>query len=246
MNKITEGVILAAGQGTRLRVVSGDKPKPLVKVGEHRLIDYGVENMIKYGVERVIIVVGYEHQQVRDHLAGSPYRDRIVFVQNDEWQKENGLSVLKAGEAVESDWFYLQMVDHLFDPRVFGHVAGFPRRDGYSYLCIDKDIPGVFDLPDATVLTLADDGSIATIGKELDNYDYCDTGLFLMSKDIFRYFQQAADMGRNTISNAVELAGNAGRFFTIDCTGYQWLDVDTEDAWVEAHRRLGIDLPQRD
>lgn len=245
MNKITEGVILAAGQGTRLRVVSGEKPKPLVKVGERRLIDYGIENMIRHGVERVIVVVGYEHDQVRDHLAGSPYRDRIVIVQNDEWRKENGLSVLRAGEAVQSDWFYLQMVDHLFDPAVFDHVAAFPRRDGYSYLCIDRDIPGVFDLPDATVLTLAEDGSIATIGKELPEFDYCDTGLFLMHREIFRFFRQAAESGRNTISNAVELAGNSGVFYTIDTTGFSWLDVDTEDAWMEAHRRLGLAIPGR-
>ena len=234
---LKEAVILAAGQGTRIRNVSGDRPKPLVEVAGKTLLDYGVENLLKNGIEKVVIVVGYEHQQIRDHVSRSAYSGSVVFVQNDEWMKENGISVFKAGEALEGDFFLLQMVDHLFDPGIYKKVLDFKREPGHSYLCIDRNIPGVFDLPDATKLVVEDNGSISSISKELPDYNACDTGLFLMSSDIFRYFKKAGEEGRNTISNAVQDAGRDDSFFTIDVTGFSWLDVDTHEAWEEAERR---------
>lgn len=234
---IREAVILAAGQGTRIRDVSGDRPKPLVTVGGRALLDIGVRNLLANGIERIIVVVGYEHRQIRDHVAAQDYRERIVFVQNDEWRKENGISVFLSRTAVEGEFFLLQMVDHIFDPAIYGRTMAFPRTAGHSYLCIDRDIPAVFDLPDATKLVVEADGSISSINKNLTDFNACDTGLFLMSRDIFGYFERAEAAGRNTISNAVEDAGRDNRFFTIDVTGISWLDVDTYEAWEEAERR---------
>ena len=204
------------------------------------LLDYGVTNLLDNGIEKVVLVVGYEHQQIRDHVAAASYRDSVVFVQNDDWMKENGISVFKAREALEGDFFLLQMVDHLFDPAIFKRVMDFNREPGHSYLCIDRDIPGVFDLPDATKLVVEENGSISSIAKELPEYNACDTGLFLMSSNIFGYFEKAGSEGRNTISNAVQDAGRDDTFFTIDVTGHSWLDVDTFEAWEEAERRAAL------
>jgi len=238
---IKEAVILAAGQGTRIRNLSGERPKPLVEVAGKTLLDSAVENLLSNGIERVVVVVGYEHQQIRDHVAAAPYRNSVVFVQNDEWMKENGISVFKAREALEDDFFLLQMVDHIFDRAIYREVINFDREQGHSYLCIDRDIQAVFDLPDATKLVVEENGSISSISKDLNDFNACDTGLFLMSSDIFKYFEQAGIQGRSTISNAVQDAGRANSFFTIDVTGIPWLDVDTYEAWEEAERRGALE-----
>jgi choline kinase len=237
---IKEAVILAAGQGTRIRGVSGERPKPLVPVGNRTLLDIGVENLLAHGVERIVVVVGYAQEQVRAHVAAMPWRDAVVFVQNDLWEKENGLSVFAARQALQEEWFFVQMVDHIFDNRIHTIADGFARQPGCSYLCIDRDIPAVHDLPDATKLRLSSDGSIAAIAKNLDDFDACDTGLFLMSRSIFPYFEKAIAAGRNTISHAVGDAGLAGVFRTIDVTGVAWLDVDTVEAHTEALRRIAV------
>ena len=234
---IREAVILAAGQGTRIKNVSGEQPKPLVDVHGRALLDIGVEHLLANGIERIIVVVGYEHGQIRTHVAEQPYRDSVVFIQNEEWQKENGISVFASRTAIEGEFFLLQMVDHIFDPVIYSKALEFPRQAGHSYLCIDRDIDGVFDLPDATKLVVEADGSISSIAKDPDRYNAFGPGLFLMSRDIFGYFERAEAAGRNTISNAVQDAGRDNRFFTIDVTGVSWLDVDTHDAWEEAMRR---------
>jgi len=237
---IAEAVILAAGQGTRIRAVSHDLPKPLVRVGDKTLLQYGVESLLAAGVQKIVCVVGYQHRAVRDYVAGMPWRDAITFVQNDEWQKENGLSVYAARKALTGEFFLLQMVDHLFDSAIFAKAIAAPREQGISYLCIDRDIPGVHDLDDATKLTVRPDTSIESIAKNLAEYNAVDCGLFVMNAAIFGFFEQAIRGGRNTISHAVEDAGRAGRFRTIDVTGARWIDVDTEEAWQEARRRLGV------
>jgi choline kinase len=237
---IREAVILAAGQGTRIRVISGDRPKPLVEVGGKTLLEIGVESLIASGIEKIVVVVGYEHQQVRDHVAGKPWRDKIVFVQNDEWKKENGLSVYAARTAILGQHFFVQMVDHIFDRSIFERAMRAPLVEGASYLCIDRDIPAVHDLDDATKLVVEADTSISSIAKMLPEFNAVDTGLFVMSRSIFDYFEQAIAGGRNTISHSVQDAGRAGAFFTIDVTGSSWIDVDTEEAWNEAVRRTGL------
>ncbi len=234
---ITEAVILAAGQGTRIRVISGDRPKPLVEVGGRSLLEIGVENLLASGIEKIVVVVGYEHQQVREHVAARPWRDRIVFVQNDEWKKENGLSVYAARTALSGEHFFVQMVDHIFDSGVYARAMQAGLRGGASYLCIDRDIPAVHDLDDATKLVVEPDSSISSIAKMLPEFNAVDTGLFVMSRRIFDFFGQAIAEGRNTISHSVQDAGRAGAFFTIDVTGSSWIDVDTEEAWHEAVRR---------
>ena len=234
---ITEAVILAAGQGTRIRVISGDRPKPLVEVCGKTLLQWGVETLLAVGVQKIIVVVGYEHRQVREHAATQSWRDAVVFVQNDEWKKENGLSVYAARQAVQGEHFFVQMVDHLFEKGIFDKALAAPLREGTSYLCVDRDIPGVHDLDDATKLVVEPDASISSISKNLDGFNAVDCGLFVMSRSIFTFFEKAIAAGRNTISNSVEDAGRAGRFYTIDVTGSRWLDVDTEEAWREAVRR---------
>jgi len=237
---ISEAVILAAGQGTRIRVISGDRPKPLVEVGGRTLLEIGVENLLASGITKIVVIVGYEHQQIRDFVATQPWSDRIVFVQNDEWMKENGLSVYAARTAITGDHFLVQMVDHVFDRSMLDKARDYPAKAGASYLCIDRDIPAVHDLDDATKLVVEPDASISSIAKMLPEYNAVDTGLFVMAREIFGFFERAIADGRNTISHSVQDAGRAGAFFTIDVTGSSWIDVDTEEAWNEAVRRYEI------
>ena len=60
-------VVMAAGKGTRMK---SDMPKVLVEVGGRPMIDYVVDALKEGGIERIIIIVGYKADLVREHLAG--------------------------------------------------------------------------------------------------------------------------------------------------------------------------------
>ena len=118
MISITDAVILMAGTGSRLR--AGDKPlpKPLVPIGGRPLISYTLDALQQVGITTLHVVVGYESELL---LAGLtplvPAGMRLHPIQNPEWQKQNGISLLCAAPHLSAP-FLLLMGDHLFETAV--------------------------------------------------------------------------------------------------------------------------------
>jgi UDP-N-acetylglucosamine diphosphorylase / glucose-1-phosphate thymidylyltransferase / UDP-N-acetylgalactosamine diphosphorylase / glucosamine-1-phosphate N-acetyltransferase / galactosamine-1-phosphate N-acetyltransferase len=80
---IKQAVILAAGEGKRMRPLTEEIPKPLIEVAGKPLIDYTLNNLKAVGVDEVIIIVGYLKEKIIDHL--SSYTDmKIDFVVQDK------------------------------------------------------------------------------------------------------------------------------------------------------------------
>jgi bifunctional UDP-N-acetylglucosamine pyrophosphorylase/glucosamine-1-phosphate N-acetyltransferase/UDP-N-acetylglucosamine pyrophosphorylase len=71
-------IVLAAGKGTRMK---SDLPKVLLPVAGRPMIDYVLEALAAGGVERIVVVVGYRGELVRQHLAGRP---GLTFVEQRE------------------------------------------------------------------------------------------------------------------------------------------------------------------
>ena len=121
---MNRAIILAAGMGTRL--VSGeDFPKPMKKVAGVPLIVRILRNLERAGITDVAIIVGYKHEVIREGLRGYRFRMNVEFVQNDEYEKPNGTSLLKAKDFVKGPTFVL-MSDHLWSPELFQAVQRYP------------------------------------------------------------------------------------------------------------------------
>jgi L-glutamine-phosphate cytidylyltransferase len=61
-------IILAAGQGTRIRSVHSERPKCLIEVDHTTILDHQLEALSMAGIDEVAIVVGYEKEQIIEHL----------------------------------------------------------------------------------------------------------------------------------------------------------------------------------
>ena len=62
------GVILAAGMAKRLRPLTDERPKCLLKVGERTLLQRTVDGMIAAGIRELVVVTGYRANMIRDFL----------------------------------------------------------------------------------------------------------------------------------------------------------------------------------
>ena len=80
-----KAIILAAGLGTRLRPMTENTPKALVKVNQKPLVEYQIEFLKERGIDDIIIVVGYLEEQF-DYLK-EKYGVRLVF--NDKYADYN-------------------------------------------------------------------------------------------------------------------------------------------------------------
>lgn len=79
-------VVLAAGEGTRMRPLTATRPKPMLPVAGRPLLAHTLETAAAAGASRIILVVGYEHQAVRDHFgreyAGIPIEYAVQAAQD--------------------------------------------------------------------------------------------------------------------------------------------------------------------
>ena len=73
-----KAVIMAGGQGTRLRSVSGDLPKPMVPVLGKPVLAYQIECLRKNGIEEIFLIIGYRGEAIREYFGdGSSFGVRI-------------------------------------------------------------------------------------------------------------------------------------------------------------------------
>lgn len=73
-------VILAAGKGTRLKPLTDNCPKPLVKVGDKTLLDHIVK-ALPSAVDELIIVVGYKGDMIKEHCGTEFHGRRVKYVE---------------------------------------------------------------------------------------------------------------------------------------------------------------------
>lgn len=79
-----QGIVPAAGEGTRLRPLTADKPKGLVEVAGRPLLTHALEALCDVGVSELVVVVGYEGEQIVDHYGETFEGVPITYVRQVE------------------------------------------------------------------------------------------------------------------------------------------------------------------
>jgi choline kinase len=237
MNTVREAVILMAGMGSRLRVPGQpDVPKPLTSILGKALIAYNLEALQSVGIETVYAVVGFEEQIVRRGTRELvPDGLNLQFVHNDEWQKQNGVSVLAAADALSGS-FLLAMSDHLYDRSIIEMLTHREQARAVE-LAVDRKIESIFDLDDAMKVVTERD-RVIRLAKNLKQFDAIDTGMFLCSPGVFHYLEEAKKNGDCSLAEGVQLAANDSQVTAVDIGPAWWQDVDTPEMLAAAEEHL--------
>jgi choline kinase len=235
-------LVIAAGQGTRLRAIAGSKP--LAKIGGVPLIEHVVRLALAGGASEFVVVTGYGAEAVESFLADLAGRLGVPVeaVRNDDWRCPNGLSVLAAQPHLGAE-FVLLMGDHLFDPSILRDMIAAGRSGADLVLAVDRHVDDPrLDLDDATKIELGESGRIRRVGKTLPRYDAIDTGIFIATPALPEAIRASvAAGGSGSLSEGVQALADAGRALAWDCGGRWWLDVDDEAAFAKAEAALARD-----
>ena len=230
-------LIIAAGQGTRLK--KKGEVKPLVSLLGVPLIERVIRSAIEGGATEFYVVTGYQEMLITNFL--KPLEERLqislTLIHNDEWQAENGLSVLKARDRI-NDQFLLLMADHLFDPDIIRSLRGHPLNEGDVLLAVDTDTQNsLVDMEDVTKVHIQN-GKILNIGKTIDEFNGFDTGCFLCTTAIFEAIEEAQNIHHDTtLSGAIRVLGERQHAKAVPTQKF-WIDVDDDQAFGKAERYL--------
>jgi choline kinase len=232
----TKAVILAAGQGSRLRELGPSKP--LTHVGGVPLIERVIRSAIEGGADGIVVVVGYLGDQVRAFLDGLAPRVGvpIEIAPNPDWQLSNGRSILAAAPLISAP-FHILMSDHLFDPEIMRGLRRTALPAGAGRLATDSNLtnPNV-DLDDVTKV-LHVDGRITEIGKTIATYNAFDTGVFYVSPALIDAINTSiAESGDDSLSGGVRKLARSGLMEAVDIGSRDWIDVDDPAAHGLASR----------
>ena len=149
-----QAIILAAGMGKRLKELTQNNTKCMVKVNGVTLIDRMLHQIEMQHLSRIVIVIGYEGQKLMDYIGTLNIQTPIVYINNPIFDKTNNIYSL----ALAKDWLckddtLLFESDLIFEDSVLEALVNDPRE---TLALVDKYESWM----DGTCVKLADDDSI--------------------------------------------------------------------------------------
>jgi len=234
-------LIIAAGRGSRL--AHRFPLKPLAPLAGTPLIERVMGLAAGQGVGEFVIVGGYRRRELERFTQEAAARLHVVatVIENAEWQRENGHSVLAARESLPGD-FVLLMADHLFAGALLGVALRATLNPGQAALVVDFRIAGHphVDLDDVTRVRVRN-GRILDIGKRLPTFNAFDTGIFRCTSGLFSALEESMRRGDGSLSGGMRVLARSGDALALDGGGRFWIDVDDERAFALAEDLLGGD-----
>ncbi|MDD3407121.1 MAG: sugar phosphate nucleotidyltransferase [Methanomicrobium sp.] len=172
-----QAVILAGGEGSRLRPLTRGQPKVMIPVSNRPVIDYVIEALLKNGIRDIIVVAGYRREQLIRYLNGLD-TDIKVAVQ----KKQLGAAdALRSAEALIEGDFLLLPGDNYIDSDSIASI----KNEKNAMLVSPHPYPsnyGVVDIEDGFVKKIVEKPDVS--GDMMVS-----TGIFSLTKDFFSYPQ---------------------------------------------------------
>lgn len=232
-----KAVIIAAGMGSRIKDQTDGSPKTLLPFKDVTILSTILNNIAQAGISEFIIIVGYMSEQIINYLSKNEnFGFQITIVNNNEWMKGNGISVLAAENCVGEGQFLLSMSDHIVSISALKKIADFVSNK--NLLLVDPDIQNNFDIDDATKVEV-NGINIINIGKDISNYNNLDCGIFRLNKSFFSAMRKQLKNNNESISAAInELIKKRDiQAVQINNEDY-WFDIDTSEAYNNCISKL--------
>ncbi len=231
-------LIIAAGQGSRLRQKA--ESKPLVPLQGTPLIEHVINSARRGGVDEFFVVSGYQGELLRSHLGLVASRDGVVInhIVNEGWREPNGISVLQAKARI-TDPFILLMSDHLFDPTIVEQLLSCSLPAEGVVLATDGNLNNPYVDMDDVTRVYERNGFIKEIGKGIAQYNAFDTGIFFCTPALFSALETSVQRDQNaSLSGGIRVLAETNSALCEDIGGRFWLDIDDSRTYVKAEVAL--------
>jgi glucose-1-phosphate thymidylyltransferase len=236
-----KAVVLAAGEGTRLKPLTEDTPKALVEVAGRPLLDHVFEQLIQLDISELVVVVGHMKQQIIDRYEDA-YRGVPITYAHQREQLGLAHALLQAEPYVE-DGFALMLGDNVFQANL-ADVVERQRRGDVDAAFLVEEVP-FSDAGRYGVCRTTEEGEIVEVVEKPDDppSNLVMTGFYTFSPAIFHacHLVQPSGRGEYELPDAVDLLLESGRTIeAIPMDGWR-VDIGYPEDRTRAERRLRTD-----
>ena len=123
-------IILAAGMASRLRPLTNNTPKCLLKIGERSLLQRSIDALTSNGIKEIVIVTGYLHNLIEKSVKEQYPDINVSFIHNDVYDSTNNIySLWLARPKADGEEILLLDSDLLYDPKIITRVLNTPAEN---------------------------------------------------------------------------------------------------------------------
>jgi mannose-1-phosphate guanylyltransferase len=223
-------LILAGGEGTRLRPLTSTMPKPVVPLVDRPFISYMLEWLHRHDVDDVILSCGFMAAGVRDVMGdGSSLGIRLRYVEEPKPLGTGG--ALKFAEELLDERFFMLNGDVLTDMDLTAQLEQHERTGARATLAL----MGVEDPSAYGLVRLGSDCAVTEFvekpGPEQIDTNLVNAGAYILERDVLDAMPRA---GTNVSIEREVFPGLVGRgLFGYESGGY-WLDIGTPARYLQA------------
>lgn len=179
-----KAIILAAGQGIRLKPLTDDRPKCMVEFNGKPIIDYIVETLLNSNISDITVVNGYKKEVLENHLKDKD----IKFYTNARYDSTNMVATLFCAEEEMNDDLIISYADIVYNKDVLNKL----KEDKSDFaIIVDKNWKELWQkrmenpLNDAETMKIDHEEFVYELGKKPQSYDEIEgqyIGLIKISK----------------------------------------------------------------
>lgn len=220
-----DAVIMAGGKGTRLRPLTLDTPKPLLKVGDKPIMEHNVDRLSIYGIDDFHVSVNYLGEQLVDYFGNGVNKNiNIEYI----WEKEplGTIGALATIGNIQHDYVLVTNSDLLTNLDYESFFMDFITKDADLSVVT---IPYKVDIPYA-VLETTDDRVVNFKEKPTYTY-YSNAGIYLMKKEVLDRIPKGSFYNATDLMEA--LIKSNKKVVSYPFVGY-WLDVGKHEDFIKA------------
>jgi len=178
-----QALILAAGMGKRLKDLTKDSAKCMVKVNGKTLIERMLHYLDKLKLNEIAIVVGYKGEELISYIKSLSLKTPISFIRNDIYSKTNNIySLYLARDYLTRDDTLLLESDLIFDDGVLNRIISNP----YPNLAL---VAKYENWMDGTVVTIDNESNITSF-VEKKEFDYNSIDSYYKTVNIYKFSKQ--------------------------------------------------------
>ena len=246
-----KAVILAAGEGKRLRPITSTRPKPMIPIAGKPLLEHTILGLKAAGINEVLLIVGYKEQQIKDYFGNGidKFNIKIEYITQEEYLG-TAHATGYAKDFVNNETFLMMYGDILVDPNVFKEVVekfNDTKPEGIISL-IEVNNPQEYG-----IITLDSDGYVQKITEkpspELKLGNLANAGVFVFDSLIFKAIEMTEKSVRDeyefTDSMEILIEGLKGRIIRYTIKDRFWSDIGLPWQLLDANNFILKDVKKK-